>query len=426
MAFEEVKYVLELAYGESVAQEESPERDAPTLTPVDRLVWAVLAYHMNAKTRLCCPSYERLMKFTGLGRTALSASVQRLKNLGWVSVERHGRANRYSWEVTDLAEALPEDEVRETNFSSSGDELQKAAKRISEVRETPSNRVLKPGRESRIESGSISSSSSDDERESNNNSNDNSNDKDSGRAPNPPVSDDHSPVKYHPDVQYLADLWKSCFKSEIDLSLVNTWYKFWGTDRLRRAFRFVSLDRNWLKAIPDVEAFDRNITLIMNAADPNTPDCAPPHKNQAPDEDVEWDTQAHSPAARPQARSGALSPTRGPVSRPKRTSPYNDRFPKDAFGGPTIPAPIKEKSYLTPQQCRFAWEKRHPPRPCDQGDFDYLLDRFDEDDILFAIAHFPAHGNWSEKIRTSKDFRDNLSEIMDDIRPPNPTLSEDE
>jgi hypothetical protein len=72
----------------------------------------------------------------------------------------------------------------------------------------------------------------------------------------------------------------------------------------------------------------------MKASDPNTPDYAPP---QAPDEDVEWDPRAHSPTAPPQSRRRASPPPRGPVSRAKRTSPYNDRFPKDAFGGPTIP-----------------------------------------------------------------------------------------
>jgi hypothetical protein len=151
MAFKDVRQVFELAYRESAAREEAPERDTPTLTPIDRLVWAVLAHHKNHESGLCCPSYERLMRVTGLGRTALSASLQRLKNLSWISVERHGRASRYSWKFPELpealAEALPDDEVRETNFSSSRNEPQKAAKRISEVRETASNRVFKTGRE---------------------------------------------------------------------------------------------------------------------------------------------------------------------------------------------------------------------------------------------------------------------------------------
>ena len=146
MAFKDTYQVLELANRESVAWEESPER-TPTLTPIDRLVWVALAHHKHHKTGLCCPSYERLMRVTGLGRTALSASLQRLKNQGRISVERHGRASRYSWEFPELPEALPDDEVREANFSSSRNELQKAAKRISEVRETASNQVFKKERE---------------------------------------------------------------------------------------------------------------------------------------------------------------------------------------------------------------------------------------------------------------------------------------
>ena len=149
MAFKDVYQVLELANRESAAREQSPERDTPTLTPIDRLVWVALAHHKHHNTGLCCPGYERLMRVTGLGRTALSASLQRLKNDGRISVERHGRASRYSWEFPELPEALPEDEVREANFSSSRNELQKAAKRISEVRETASNRVLKTGKERR-------------------------------------------------------------------------------------------------------------------------------------------------------------------------------------------------------------------------------------------------------------------------------------
>jgi len=153
MAFKDVYQVLELANRESAAREQSPERDTPTLTPIDRLVWVALAHHKHHNTGLCCPGYERLMRVTGLGRTALSASLQRLKNDGRISVERHGRASRYSWEFPELPEALPEplpdDEVREANFSSSRNELQKAVKRTSEVRETASNRVLKTGKERR-------------------------------------------------------------------------------------------------------------------------------------------------------------------------------------------------------------------------------------------------------------------------------------
>jgi len=78
-------------------------------------------------------------------------------------------------------------------------------------------------------------------------------------------------------------------------------------------------------------------------------------------------------------------------------------------------SPSKEESYLTPRQCRLAWEKRHPTRPRDEDDF--LLDHFDEDDILYAIEHFTDYGDWSEEIRTTKDFRENIFEILEDVKP---------
>jgi len=82
------------------------------------------------------------------------------------------------------------------------------------------------------------------------------------------------------------------------------------------------------------------------------------------------------------------------------------------------PAQIEEAFYLTPQRCLSAWKSRHPGRPCNEADFDYLLDYYDEVDILFAIGHFTEFGDWSEEIRTSSDFSDKFAEIMDEIRPP--------
>ena len=90
------------------------------------------------------------------------------------------------------------------------------------------------------------------------------------------------------------------------------------------------------------------------------------------------------------------------------------------------PAPTEEAFYLTPKRCLSAWEKRHPGRPCNEADFDYLLDHFDEDYILFAIEHFTEYGYLSEEIRTSSDFSENFGEIMDEIRPPDAPASDDE
>ena len=150
MAYKDTYQVFELANREAVAREQSPGLDCPALTTTDVLVWATLAHHKHHKTGLCCPGYERLMRYTGLGRTALAESLHRLKGHG-ISIERSGRASKYSWEFPELpepiAEALPDDEVREANLSSSGNELQKTVKRTSEVRETAPNQVFKTERE---------------------------------------------------------------------------------------------------------------------------------------------------------------------------------------------------------------------------------------------------------------------------------------
>ncbi len=146
MAFNDVYEVFEFAAQLSTAQETFTQSGFPELRSNDRLVWAVLAHHKNHETGLCCPGYKRLMKYTGLGKTALAESLKRLKG-HWISIERSGRASKYSWKFPELAEALPDDEVRKTNFSSSGDELQRTVKRISEVRETAPNQVLKTERE---------------------------------------------------------------------------------------------------------------------------------------------------------------------------------------------------------------------------------------------------------------------------------------
>jgi hypothetical protein len=69
------------------------------------------------------------------------------------------------------------------------------------------------------------------------------------------------------------------------------------------------------------------------------------------------------------------------------------------------------------QRCISLWERKHPDRPCDEDDFDYLLDHFDESDILLAIRRFPDFGNWSEEINSSRDFRDNFAKISEDVTP---------
>ena len=239
-----------------------------------------------------------------------------------------------------------------------------------------------------------------------------------GDADEDDADDEDFSVNYHPDVRHLASRWKDSFHSDIDLSLVNKWYSNWGSNNLLRAFRFLSLNPDWLEAIPDAEAFDRYIAEIMDAADPDTPDCAPPlMPDEDEDEDADWDTQAHLPSERPEARSGAFSSPRGPVSRPKHPSPYNDRFSKDLFTGYTPTAPIEEDPDLATHRCVSLWKRKHPDRPWDEEDFVHLLDHFDEDDILLAIRRFPNFGNRSAEINNSGDFRDNFSEILEEGEP---------
>ena len=69
------------------------------------------------------------------------------------------------------------------------------------------------------------------------------------------------------------------------------------------------------------------------------------------------------------------------------------------------------------QRCVSLCKMKHPDRPLDEDDFIHLLDHCDEDDILLAIRHFPDRGNWSEDINNSDDFRDNFSELLEEIKP---------
>jgi hypothetical protein len=92
----------------------------------------------------------------------------------------------------------------------------------------------------------------------------------------------------------------------------------------------------------------------------------------------------------------------------------------------SIPAPIEEDPELAVKRCVSLWKRKHPGRPCDENDFDYLLDHFDEDDILLVIRRFPDYGNWSEEINSSRDFRDNFSEILEDVTPPEGQDSDDD
>jgi len=92
----------------------------------------------------------------------------------------------------------------------------------------------------------------------------------------PPSDDVDNPVKYHPDVTYLAGRWKEWFHNEVDLALVDKWRHSWGSKILLRSFRFVAMDPAWEKAIPDAVKFDMHIGEIIETSDPNAPDWPPP------------------------------------------------------------------------------------------------------------------------------------------------------
>jgi hypothetical protein len=62
--------------------------------------------HRNSKTGLCCPSYSRLMKETGFGKTKLGECLQALQKAGFISWERGWRnkdsggiPNRYTFHL---------------------------------------------------------------------------------------------------------------------------------------------------------------------------------------------------------------------------------------------------------------------------------------------------------------------------------------
>jgi hypothetical protein len=151
------------------------------------------------------------------------------------------------------------------------------------------------------------------------------------------------------------------------------------------------------------------------------------HTAPVPDDDYGDEAfSEEAPDVATQAEPEECWATRRKVDSPG--SPYRKRgtIPCSPVTKMATPPPTKEAFYLTPQRCLSAWEKRHPGRPCDEADFDCLLDYYDEDDILFAIEHFTEYGYWSEEIRTSSEFSDKYAEIMDEVRPPDAPASDDE
>jgi hypothetical protein len=79
-----------------------------------------------------------------------------------------------------------------------------------------------------------------------------------------------------------------------------------------------------------------------------------------------------------------------------------------------------------PVRCLSLWKsKHHPDRPCDELDFDFLLDHFDEEDIRLAIQRFRDFGDWSKVINDSGNFRDRFFEIMGDVKPDESQDSDD-
>jgi hypothetical protein len=53
------------------------------------------------------------------------------------------------------------------------------------------------------------------------------------------------------------------------------------------------------------------------------------------------------------------------LNKLKGSSPYNDRFPKDAFRKSAVSAPalVEEDSYISPKRCVAVWKGKCPGKP---------------------------------------------------------------
>jgi hypothetical protein len=134
-----------------------------------------------------------------------------------------------------------------------------------------------------------------------------------------------------------------------------------------------------------------------------------PDDEQFPEDDSDVDTLLEP---------DELSNTQRESSLPASLYRQFKRIPGSSVTKTAITAPVQEDFYLTSDRCISTWKWKHPGRPYDKDDFEFLLDNFDEDRILYAIENFTTCGNLSEEIRNSTDFCDQFPYFPDELTPP--------
>ena len=67
------------------------------LTPKDLLIYVCIKKFMNGVTKECFPSLETLMKLSGVTKPTVRKSIEKLKELEYITVRREGRKNVYKF-----------------------------------------------------------------------------------------------------------------------------------------------------------------------------------------------------------------------------------------------------------------------------------------------------------------------------------------
>lgn len=67
------------------------------LFPKDLLVYVCIKSFMNKETKECFPSLETIVDLSGISKPTVRKSIDKLKELGYISVRREGRKNVYKF-----------------------------------------------------------------------------------------------------------------------------------------------------------------------------------------------------------------------------------------------------------------------------------------------------------------------------------------
>ena len=77
---------------------------------LDALTYLSIRSFHNSITNWCHPSYDKLIKTSGLSRAFIAKSINRLEDAGFISINRsnhQGRCNRYTFDDDVLFERIP-------------------------------------------------------------------------------------------------------------------------------------------------------------------------------------------------------------------------------------------------------------------------------------------------------------------------------